>query len=630
MAAAAASMLPTAPSSDGKAVPLVGLSVGALGVVYGDIGTSPLYAVRECFHATLGIAPTPANVLGVVSLFFWSLVLVVVVKYVTFVLRADHDGEGGILALLALAKRHTTAAWVIAAGLFGAALLYADGVLTPAISVLSAVEGLGYVAPGIAPWVVPVAVAILLALFAVQRRGTARVGAWFGPVMLVWFLAIGVLGARAIAARPDVLAAVSPVHAARFFGEHGLAGFWVLGSVVLCVTGGEALYADMGHFGRRPIRLAWLAVAFPALLLAYFGQGAALLADPAHAHEPFYALVPETLRFPMVVLATAATVIASQALISGAFSITRQAVQLGYLPRVRILHTSKDAAGQIYLPGVNALLAAGCVGLVVSFGSSSALAGAYGIAVTGTMLITTVLFFFLARHAWGAARALPLVVALGAVDLAFLVANAKKIPDGGWFPLAVGVGLFVVMTTWKIGRAELAKLFARDTLPLEVFLADVGATSPVRVPGTAVFMTASARGVPGVLLHHFKHNKSLHERVVLLSVVTEPVPFVPRADRLDATELDHGFWRVVVHYGYMQSPRITSILRAAATAGLRLDPADTSYYLGREKLAVARTGVLARWRAVLFAFLSRNASAPTDYFELPPNRVVEMGTVVEI
>jgi KUP system potassium uptake protein len=619
------------------------LALGAVGVVYGDIGTSPLYAIKECVTLPYGVSPVAANVLGILSLVFWSLTLVVSVKYLAFVMRADNEGEGGVLALLALVAAPTPDApakqrqrrrrVLVMLGLFGAALLYGDGVITPAISVLSAVEGLEIATTQFAPYVVPLTCVILVALFAIQRRGTGGIGTVFGPVTLTWFVVIGALGMRWIVRQPQILLAVNPIYAVRFFMHHGRHGFLVLGSVVLCVTGGEALYADMGHFGPRAIRTAWAACVFPALLLNYFGQGALLLERPvAAAGSPFYAMVPGPLLLPVVLLATAATVVASQALISGAYSLTRQAVQLGYLPRVTIVHTSGKTEGQIYIPEVNWGLMIACLALVVGFRASSNLADAYGIAVTGTMAITSVLFYFVARERWhwSAARAGVLLAVFLTFDLAFFVACSAKILHGGWFPLAVATVVFTVMVTWKRGRAMLAERFAEASLPLALFVQDIELTQPHRVPGTAVFLSGTRRGTPNVLLHHFKHNKVLHKQVVILSVVTDAVPEVDPGDELRLKDFGQGFWAVTAHYGFMQSPDLMQTLRSCGARGLKLNEADTSFYLGRETLLSVDGKGMAMWRKRLFRFLSRNSRSATDFFALPANRVVEIGSQIEL
>ncbi len=626
---------PHAPAT-GKRLGL--LTLTALGVVYGDIGTSPLYALRECFKAEYGIAVTPANVVGVLSLILWSLILVVSVKYIVFILRADNRGEGGILALLALLlqqKRReddkSRRFVLIALGLFGAALLYGDGVITPAISVLGAVEGLEVATPALAHIVVPLSLGILFALFMVQRHGTARVGSAFGPIMLVWFVTIAVLGIRSIVAEPRVLAAANPWHAVMFFVQHGVAGFLTLGAVVLCVTGGEALYADMGHFGKRPIRIAWFALVLPALLLNYFGQGALLVRDAAAADNPFYLLAPPSLQWPLVALAASAAVVASQALISGAFSLTQQSIQLGYSPRMQIVHTSEHHAGQIYVPEVNTALMVGCLLLVLAFGNSSALSAAYGIAVTGTMAITTLLFAVVARARWR--WSLPHVVVITtaflAIDLSFLLANIVKIRHGGWVPLVMAVGIYTLMSTWKRGRGELSAIQAERALPLDLFIASIDRSPPPRVPGTAVFMTSSPEGVPVVLLHHLKHNKSLHETIVMLSVRTAGIPEVPAEHRLALESMGHGFHRIVATFGFMESPNVPEVLAAAAARGVPTPLLSTSYYLGHEHLVLRGGTKMQRWRKKLFVLMSRNARSATEFFELPANRVVEMGAQIE-
>jgi KUP system potassium uptake protein len=616
---------------------LLKVAIGALGVVYGDIGTSPLYAFRECFAGAHAMAPTPANVLGLLSLFFWALTFVVSIKYLVFVVRADNHGEGGILALLSLllpkdeAARSGRTIVLILLGLFGAALLYGDGVITPAISVLSAVEGLEVATRAFSPVVIPITCTILVALFAMQRRGTGGIGAVFGPVTLLWFVALAAMGVPFIARRPDVLSAVNPIHAVRFFAAHGWAGTLVLGAVVLCITGGEALYADMGHFGRKAIRRAWWAVVFPALLINYFGQGALVLANPAAAANPFYALVPLHWLLPVVVLATLATVIASQALISGAFSLSNQAVQLGYLPRLTVIHTSGTSEGQIYIPEVNWLLMVACLALVLGFRRSSALANAYGIAVTATMGLTSILFYAVARTRWNWSRlkAGSVLAMFLVFDLAFLGACLSKFVEGGWFPVAVAGLVFAILTTWKKGRALLSKRIARETLPLDLFITDVGISHPHRVPGTAVFLASLRRGTPTVLLHHFKHNQVLHQQVVILSVVTDAVPEVAKADRVHAKALSEGFWAVTAHYGFMETPNVPDVLRLARRQGLRAEPESTSYYLGRETLICKTGSGLARWRKRLFGFLSRNGRSATDFFGLPPGRVIEIGVQIE-
>jgi KUP system potassium uptake protein len=616
------------------------LSLGALGVVYGDIGTSPLYAMRECLspsteHVT--VSPVdPDNVLGVVSLFFWALTLVVVIKYLVFIMRADNKGEGGILALAALVdrrERRSRLAIPILLALFGAGLLYGDGVITPAVSVLGAIEGLSEQSPNFADLIVPISVVILVGLFWVQRYGTHRIGAVFGWVMLLWFIAIGAAGIPYIVRHPSVLAAISPHYAIAFLVHGHWTAFLLLGSVVLCITGGEALYADMGHFGKSPIRWAWTVVVFPGLLLNYFGQGALYLEEGTKVNNPFYDLVSGTpLLIPMIVLATMAAVIASQALISGAFSLTNQAVQLGYFPRVTVVHTSHKAEGQIYIPEINYALMVSTIALVLSFKSSSALAAAYGIAVTGTMAITSFLYFLVCRRNWNYSwtAALALFIPFVAIDLSFFSANLEKIAAGGWFPLAVGVGVFVIMTTWWRGRYELSKTMETGIIPDELFLTDIAETPLPRVSGTAVFMASGTDGMPNVLLHHVKHNKVLHRQVVLLSIVTQNVPFAIGNHSLTVRELGHGFYRVVANVGFMQQPNVPKILTRCERLGLTVNASDTTYYLGRQTLLTSGHANVAQWRKMLFSFLARNSRPPTAFFNLPPNRVVELGLQIEL
>ncbi|MBK9266445.1 MAG: potassium transporter Kup [Polyangiaceae bacterium] len=614
------------------------LLLGALGVVFGDIGTSPLYAIKECFspHSSHYVDPTPANILGILSLVFWSLTLVVTVKYLTFILRADNHGAGGVLALLALVPRRkgggAATGPLVLLVLFGASLLYGEGVITPAISVLSAMEGLEVATVELKPFVVPLTVFILLALFLMQKHGTAGIGKVFGPITLLWFVTIAILGIRWIVVHPSVLAAVNPVHAITFFMAHRLHGFLLLGAVVLCITGCEALYADMGHFGRRPIRTVWYVVVFPALLLNYFGQGACLLENPAAVTNPFYALVPSWALYPTVGIATAAAIVASQALISGAYSLTQQAVQLGYFPRVTIIHTSKETEGQIYIPEINSALLVACIWLVLEFKTSSSLAAAYGIAVTGTMAITTIVYFVVVtqRWHWPLWKALPPVMLFLGIDLAFFTANTAKLFHGGWFPIAMGTVIFTVMTTWKTGRRFLAQAFKSNILPIDAFIEDVQRTKPQRVPGTAVFMASNPHGIPPVLLHHFKHNKVLHEQIVFLSVVNQKVPEVPPDERITVEHLGHGFYRVKALYGFMQTPNVPNVLVACKEHGLTVELHDTSYYLGRETLLTTGNSRMMKWRKALFAFISRNARPATAYFGLPPGRVVELGMQIDL
>ncbi len=614
------------------------LTLGALGVVYGDIGTSPLYALKECFSALYGLAPTAENVYGVLSLIVWAILLVVAVKYIAFVLRADNKGEGGILALLALVlqRQHDPArVWtrtvLVALGLFGAALLYGDGIITPPVSVFGAMEGLIVAAPALERWVVPITFAVLLSLFLVQKKGTSGIGAVFGPVVLLWFSTIALLGAREVLREPAILGAVNPLHGVRFFLAHGGHAFVMLGSVVLAITGAEALYADMGHFGKRPIRLAFFAAVLPALVLNYLGQGALLLRDQGAAANPFYLLAPRWFLFPLILIANAAAVVASQALISGAFSLTQQAVQLGYVPRVTIVHTSQSEAGQIYVPEVNAALMAGCLLLVVTFRSAGALAAAYGIAVTGTMVITTLLFAVVARGRWRWPlwRVVALTAAFLTVDLGFFGANVAKIVHGGWVPIAIATALFVVMTTWKRGRETLGDLLGRGSLPLELLLADVARKKPHRVRGTAVFMTSDSGGAPVVLLHHLKHNQVLHEEVILLSVRSAEVPDVDPAEQVRVEPMGEGFYRVVATFGFMETPNVPAVLARARASGVRAAPATTSYYLGRERLLPTGPSRMARWRKWIFVLMSRNAQSATEFFGLPSNRVVELGAQIE-
>lgn len=621
-----------APSSATSTRRLLMLALGATGVVYGDIGTSPLYALKECFAIQGGLPVTHANVLGILSLMFWAIILVVTLKYVSFVMRANNRGEGGIMALLALAGNGRGAAVMVALGLAGAALFYGDGIITPAISVLSAVEGLKVVAEEFDSIILPITLALLVGLFAIQKHGTAKVGILFGPVMVVWFIALGSFGAMEIASRPEILSAFSPLWGMRFLVEDGTRAFHVLGSVVLVVTGGEALYADMGHFGRKPIKLAWFALALPGLLLNYFGQGALILANPAALENPFYLLVPNWALLPMIVLATAATVIASQAVISGVFSLTRQAIQLGFLPRLAIDHTSDQEEGQIYLPFANWALLIAVVVLVIGFRSSSGLAAAYGIAVTGTMAITTVLALVVAHRQWNWHPALCAALGLGmmTIDLSFLGANLLKIPEGGWVPLAIGSVAFVVMTTWRHGRAALASRMEAESLPIDMFLRQ-SLENMVRVSGTAIFMTGSPEVVPVALLHNLKHNKALHERVVFLRVVTESVPRIPARDRLVVEGLADGFYRVTVRYGFFQDPDIPKALRLAKVFGLEFDLMTTSFFVGKETLVrIPEGSLLSPWQGALFASMSQWSSRATDFFRIPPNRVVELGAQVRL
>ncbi|MGH7583853.1 MAG: potassium transporter Kup [Gemmatimonadales bacterium] len=634
------------PQPAGKA--LAGFALAALGVVYGDIGTSPLYALKECFNGPHAVPMTTVNVLGVLSLVFWSLNFVISFKYIAMVLRADNRGEGGILALLALVRPRGAASrrgqFLLMLGLFGAALLYGDGVITPAISVLSAVEGLQVATPAFEHWGIPLTVLILTGLFLVQHRGSARVGGMFGPLMILWFACIAVLGIAGIIREPRVLAAINPLYAVRYVLGNRLQSFFVLGAVFLVVTGGEALYADLGHFGRRPIRLAWFALVLPALVLNYFGQGALLLVQPTAQINPFYSLVPSWGLYPMVVIATVAAVIASQALISGAFSITQQAMQLGFVPRMRVTHTSSTEIGQIYMPGINAALWVGCVALVLFFKNADNLAATYGVAVTGTMLITSILFSVVAYRLWHWPlwRVALLTAIFLTVDLAFFGANMVKFVEGGWFPLAAGTAIYILMSTWRRGRQQVTAILTDASLPLALFIPDIERRKPPRVPGIAVFMTSIAGVAPPVLLHHLKHNKVLHEKVVLMTLTSEEIPQVNIAERVTVTSEGAGFYLVRARYGFMESPKVPAILAAASPflheageAAPPLLPQEVSFYLGRETLIVARGAVpppnsMAPWRAKLFAVMSRNALSAATFFGLPPNRVVELGAQIQV
>ncbi len=631
---------------------LAALSLAALGVVYGDIGTSPLYAIRESFSEMYGVEPSPENILGVLSLIFWSLIIVISIKYLAFVMRADNRGEGGIMALTALVTPRRQAApggagapapssftarrrnALVLIGLFGAALLYGDSMITPAISVLSAIEGLEVATPVFQPFVIPITVAILIALFAIQYRGTAGIGKVFGPVTLLWFLTLATLGAIQVVQHPGVFAALNPLYGLGFFVENGVRGFLVLGSVFLVVTGGEALYADMGHFGILPIRLTWFAIVLPSLLLNYFGQGALMIANPATVENPFFLMVPgpDWMIYPIVGLATAATVIASQAVISGAFSLTRQAVQLGYLPRLEIRQTSSREIGQIYIPALNWVLLIACVGLVFGFRSSSALAAAYGVGVTTDMVFTTILFIVVARRLWK--WSVPAVAAIGVVfliiDLGFWGANLPKIPGGGWFPLVIAAIVFTIMTTWKKGRELIATRLADDALPFEAFVADASIDTLPRVDGTAVFMSGDYDRTPTALLHNIKHNHCLHERVVQVTVETQEIPEVDEADRVSINEMGKGFWRIRLCYGFTEAPDVPAALAAISRPELPFEPMRTSYFLGRERVFSTSKPGMARWREKLFAIISNNSRSATAFFEIPPNRVVELGAQVEI
>lgn len=618
---------------------LFGLTIGALGVVFGDIGTSPLYAIREAFSPHYGLVADHDTVLGLLSLVFWSLVLVVSVKYVTIITRADNEGEGGIMALMALAQRSLpdgsrSAWWVGIFGILGAALFFGDGVLTPAVSVLAAVEGLEVAAPAMGGWVVPLAVVVLVALFATQRFGTEKVGRVFGPITILWFLVLATLGLANILHDPEVLHAINPAWAARFFIDHAWGGIFILGAVVLAVTGGEAIYTDMGHFGPRPVRYAWYCVVLPSLMLNYLGQGALVLEDPSAAANPFYHGVPEWGRYPMIVLATAATVIASQAVITGGYSIARQAMQLGYIPRMRVLHTSKETIGQIYVPAINWSMLVVVVALVIGFGSSSALAAAYGVSVSMTMLIDTVLLAIVARALWPRWRlwVLPLCAVFLLVDLAFVTANLAKVPQGGWFPLLLGLVLFTLLRTWRRGRLLLRARIREHGEKLDDFLPGLMLAPPARVPGTAVFLTADKGVVPQALVHNLKHNKVLHERNVVLSVDTLAVPYAQRAERLKVQGIGDGWFRVTLRFGFMETPDVPVALMAASDDGgeLWVDPTETTYFTSRETVVPGVRHGMALWREKLFTAMHRNAAPASSYFRIPGDRLVELGTPVEI
>ena len=613
------------------------LSLAALGVVFGDIGTSPLYALRECFHGEYGIAVTQANVLGVLSLIFWALLLIVSAKYLLFIMRADSHGEGGVLVLSSLVKPMRLVkgswAWVLAGlGLFASCLLYGDGMITPAISVLSAVEGLGHIAPVFKPYILAITLVILTALFLIQRHGTARVGTLFGPIILVWLMALALLGLHQIVREPRVLTALSPWHGLAFLIDNRLHGFVVLGAVFLVVTGAEAIYADMGHFGRRPIRLTWFGLVFPCLVLNYFGQGAHLLGHPQDAFHPFYAIVPAWALVPMVGLATMATIIASQAVITGAFSLTSQAIQLGYLPRLRVTHTSASHMGQIYVAPVNWLLMACTIGLVLGFQSSSRLAAAYGVAVTATMLITSTLFFQVMRSRWQ----WPLFAAAGLtglfllVDLSFFAANMTKVFHGAWFPLAVGGACFTLMVTWKQGSAVLAEKTRALTTSLSDFLARVAEEQPQRIPGQAFFLARSHDLVPVAMVQNLRHNKILHTEVYFLNIRTEEIPRVPNFEKIEVEKLGPGISRIIAHFGFMEEPDIFIIFSLCRGKGLDVDLEQASFFLGREKLTVGDRPAMGRWRSNLFLFLSRNAMDAVAFFRIPSDKVIEVGARLEL
>ena len=613
------------------------LVIGAIGVVYGDIGTSPLYTLRQCFGGEHLVPLTPENVLGILSIVFWALLIIVTAKYVTLIMRADNRGEGGILALTALVSRglgdHGRRRWwLVGFGIFGAAMFYGDGMITPAISVLGAVEGLEIIAPELHRFIVPVTVVIVLALFAIQKRGTASVGLLFGPVMCTWFVVLAILGLLQVIEHPGVLGAINPGRALAFIAANPRLAFLALGAVVLAVTGTEALYADMGHFGAAPIRRAWVGFVMPALVLNYFGQGALLLADPGAIKNPFYLLAPQWALIPLVVLATCAAVIASQAVISGAFSLTRAAIQMGYCPRLKIQHTSDRQIGQIYVPFINWTLLIAVVLLVAGFRSSDNLGGAYGIAVTLAMLIDSVLIFVVMRRIWGWSRlvAFAIAVPLFLIDLLFLASNSLKVPAGGWFPLLIGGVVFTLLTTWKRGRALLMQRLAVDSMPLGLFIESIEISPPPRVPGTAVFLTSAADRVPHALLHNLKHNKVLHDRVVFLTIHTQDFPRVAAAERVRIAELGCAFLRMDAYYGFAEDPDVLELLESLGKDGLEFDMMDTSFFVSRETLIPSVAPGMALWRERVFVSMSKMAVKATDFFHIPTNRVVELGTQVEL
>ncbi len=615
------------------------LVLGALGVVYGDIGTSPLYAFRECFSESYGIAVSEANILGILSLFFWSLTLTISLKYLTFLLRADNNGEGGILALMALVvhemqnSRNTRKIYAVGMlGIIGAALLYGDGIITPAISVLSAVEGLNVATDVFQPYIIYISIAILAALFACQSHGTSKIGAVFGPVILIWFLAIGIVGLLSIISSPGVLHALNPEYAIEIFIRNKWHGFAVLGSVFLAVTGGEVLYADMGHFGKRAMRIGWFGLVLPALLLNYFGQGAFLLQHPGEAENLFYKVSPHFLHYPMVFLATFATIIASQAVISGAFSLGRQALQLGFFPRMRIIHTSSKEIGQVYMPAMNAALFIGTVLLILGFRDSGSLAGAYGIAVSGTMLITTVLAMMIAGRVWPARKyiIIPIAVLFLVVDSAFFMSCFLKIKVGGWLPILIAALVYMMMSTWRYYRAVLGKKVEANSLPMDLFLKDIEASRPFRAKGTAVFLTGNSTGVPRTLLHNFKHNQVVHEQVILMTVRTVDMPFVQDDVRSEVQDLGCGMHRIIVKYGFSEDPDIPEALKDLAAKGFKLDMNRITYVLGREALVIKPASPFQTWRRRIFSFMSKNSYDASTFYRLPPGKVIEYGLQVEL
>lgn len=632
----------TAPHHPGKAGNLA-LALGALGVVFGDIGTSPLYAFRECFLPEHGLVVNQANIYGILSLILWTLVLIISLKYMWFVLRADNKGEGGILSLMALSIRSSESnaagamnpyrrAILIALGLCGAALLFGEATITPAITVLSAVEGLKIVAPSLGPYIIPLTVVILCGLFLVQRIGTATIGAVFGPIIALWFLTLAFLGVLNILDQPQVLEAVNPRYAIDFFITNKTIGFISLAGVFLVVTGGEALYADMGHFGRTPIRYAWFILVLPALLLNYFGQGALLIGDPSKISNPFYLMAPDWALGYLLLISTMASIIASQALISGIYSVTRQAIQLGYVPRMPIIHTSSREIGQIYIPFINYLMLVGVLWLVLSFKTSSNLASAYGISVAATMVITTLLFFQVAmeKWKWSLWKVIPLFSLFFIIDLAFLGTNFLKISNGGWVTIAIAVTIYLMMTTWKEGRRVLGEILRSKTVPVEEFIDRIRLNPPHRVDGNAMYMSSETWGVPIPLLHNLKHNKVLHKHIGILTIRTKEVPYVPKKERVDVTKVGEGFYRIIAYYGFMEIPKIKHILEACRENGIQFTLHDTTFVLGRETILPTKVGHMPLWREILFAVMSRNAERPTAFFKIPPNQVIEVGIQVEI
>ena len=626
---------PSDPSSVRKKICL--LALGALGIVYGDIGTSPLYAFRECFASSHGIPVTTENILGILSLIFWSLILIISVKYLMFLMKADNRGEGGILALMALIlyeKKHTRR-WVTilsVLGIFGAALLYGDGIITPAISVLSAVEGLNVATNAFQPYIIYISLSILALLFLYQRKGTAQIGSIFGPVLLLWFVVIGILGFFAIIRNPIVITAINPEHALNMFLDNKFQGFAVLGTVVLAITGGEVLYADMGHFGKGPIRNGWFAVVLPALILNYFGQGAFLLDNPLLSENLFYRIAPGFLLYPLVALATFATIIASQAVISGAFSLTRQAIQLGLCPRLHIIHTSSMAIGQVYLPSINLALFIGTASLILGFENSGNLAGAYGVAVSGTMLITTVLALFIARKLWPVRMIILVPVATFFIlaNIAFFLSCLLKIRAGGWIPALIAAVVYFLMTIWRRNRAIIRHKMEEQSLPVDIFIKDIEHSKPLRVSGTAVFLSGNSTGIPRTLLHNFKHNKVLHNTTVLMSIKNEDIPFVPEETRAEITELGCGIYRILVRYGFSENPNIPKVLKTIHYEQINFDPMKTTFFLGRETLLVNQAPFLIKLEKKIFAFMSKNSFDASKFYKIPPGRVIELGLQIEI